>query len=323
MTFLLVYLDTAVEPQYDGATKTPIKTLKTSVYNLFHYKIPLMTTIKSTLTLAKSRLTAATIPSASLDAELLLAHALKTTREQIICYPEHPLDKSQATEFDILIERRVAREPMAHILGQREFWGRDFKVNRHTLDPRPDSETLIEAALDLYPDKKQNLSIIDFGTGTGCLLLTLLAEFPNAQGVGVDISEDALVVANENSCNLELAKRAKFIVSKWGEKVQGKYDLIISNPPYIKSSDIAGLEPEVAKYEPKGALDGGISGLQCYEDLAPYIAALLSINGFAILEFGMGQENDVKTILENAGLKFVAFRKDLAGIIRCIVVSAS
>jgi release factor glutamine methyltransferase len=276
--------------------------------------------LKTHLNTAKQLLQKKGITSAFLDAELLLAHALGVTREKIICYPELILSDEQITKFEELIQRRASREPMAHILGRREFWGRDFKVNKHTLDPRPDSETLIEGALDLYPDRNQNLRIIDFGTGTGCLLLTLLAEFQNANGLGVDISEDALVVAKENSCNLGLAKRSQFIVSRWGKEVQGKYDLIISNPPYIKSSDIEGLEPEVAEYEPKSALDGGISGLKCYEDLAPYIASIISDNGFAILEFGMGQDNDVKAILESVGLTFVAFRKDLAGIIRCVVM---
>jgi release factor glutamine methyltransferase len=279
--------------------------------------------IKTHLHTAKQSLRAAGIESASLDAELLLAHTLQTSREQIIGYPERTLSTEQFFQFEALVERRTKREPMAHILGKREFWGRDFKVNHHTLDPRPDSETLIEAVLDLYPDRNNNLRIIDFGTGTGCLLLTLLAEFPNANGVGVDISGDALVVANENSCNLGLANRSRFIVSRWGDEVQGKYDLIISNPPYIKSSEISGLEPEVAEYEPKGALDGGDSGLKCYEELAPYIASLISDDGFAVLELGIGQDSDVRAILENAGLCFVAFSKDLAGINRCLVVSAA
>ncbi|MCE3232453.1 MAG: Methylase of polypeptide chain release factor [Rickettsiaceae bacterium] len=281
-----------------------------------------MKNIKSILSSAKAELSNTGSPSSALDAELLLAYALGASREKIIGYPELEISGEEAKAFNALVKRRIAREPMAHILGRREFWGREFKVNKYTLDPRPDSETLIEAALELFPLDKQ-LNILDFGTGTGCLLLTLLAEFPNAKGVGVDISSDALAVAKGNSCNLGLANRAEFIVSSWGDKVQGKYDLIISNPPYIRSSDISCLEPEVSKYEPCGALDGGMSGLQCYEDLAPQIATLISNDGFVVLEFGMGQHEDVKDIMENIGLAFVDFKQDLAGINRCAVFSAS
>lgn len=282
-----------------------------------------MANIKTVLSPAKAELSNSGSPSASLDAELLLAYVLQITREKIIGYPEREISDSELQKYNALVERRIAREPMSHILGIREFWGREFKVNKHTLDPRPDSETLVQAALELVPDKDKVLNIIDFGTGTGCLLLTLLAELPAAKGVGVDISEDALAVAKDNSRNLGLAKRSHFIVSSWGNEVQSKFDLIISNPPYIKSSDICGLEPEVAEYEPKGALDGGASGLECYKDLAPHIASLISDNGFVVLEFGMGQQTDVRNIMENVGLTFVAFKQDLAGIIRCAVFSAS
>jgi release factor glutamine methyltransferase len=275
--------------------------------------------IKNTLQHAKKILGNNHIPSASLDAELLLAHVLKTTREQIVCYPERILGGDEQIRFESAIARRARREPISHILGKREFWGLDFKVNKHTLDPRPDSETLIAAALPLYTPEKA-LKILDFGTGSGCLLLALLSEFQAANGTGVDISPEALAVAKENSRDLGLAKRSDFIVSRWGDEVTGAFDLIISNPPYIKSCDIAGLEPEVSQYEPLGALDGGDSGLECYEELAPFINSFLSAGGYAILELGMGQDNDVKIILENAGLKFIAFKKDLAGINRCVVV---
>jgi release factor glutamine methyltransferase len=281
-----------------------------------------MNNIKSILYAAKTQLANSEIVSSGIDADLLLAYVLQTTRETLIGYPERVLSDEQIQQFDELVQRRMAREPMAHILGIREFWGREFKVNGYTLDPRPDSETLIEAALALFTDKKQLLNIVDFGTGTGCLLLTLLAEMPYSTGTCVDISAEVLAVAKENANNLGLANRAKFVVSSWGEQVQEKYDLIISNPPYIKTSDIQGLEPEVADYEPKTALDGGDDGLRCYRDLAPYIASLLADNGFAILEYGMGQHNDVRSILENVGLQFVAFKNDLAGINRCIIVRA-
>lgn len=275
--------------------------------------------MKTILQQAKQSLKLADIPSYVLDAELLMAKALNISREQVICYPLRELSEQESGDFEKLLQRRIKREPMAHILEKREFWGREFKVSCDTLDPRPDSETLIEAALGLFDDKDKPLKILDFGTGTGCLLLTLLSELPNSEGVAVDISEKALSVAKENACKLGLAKRVGFIVSFWGVEVEGKYDLIISNPPYIKSDEIDGLEPEVSGYEPISALDGGASGLECYRQLAPFIASLLSDNGFAILEVGIGQADDVRAILEGAGLTFISCKKDLAGVKRCII----
>ncbi len=275
--------------------------------------------VKQALSDSKQLLRISGVPSYALDAELLLMHVLQITREKIIGYPERAITSDEADLFGGLIKRRAGREPLSHILGRREFFGREFKVTKDTLDPRPDSESLIEAVFAVYPDKDKALNIIDFGTGTGCLLLTLLAEYENAKGTAVDISEPTLAVAKENSVKLGLAKRADFIVSNWGEEVKGKYDLIISNPPYIKKAEIEGLEPEVSIYEPGRALDGGDDGLKCYKDLAPYIASLISDNGFAVIELGVGQDESVKTIMENVGLTFITYRKDLAGINRCIV----
>lgn len=279
-----------------------------------------MATIKELLLESKGRLQKVNIPSYSLDADLLMAHAINSSREDVFLNRERQLSQQQETIFNDLIKRRESREPMSHIVGKREFWGMEFKVTKDTLDPRPDSESLIEQVLHIYKDKKPPKKIIDFGTGTGCLLLTLLSEFKEAEGVGVDKSKGAILVAEENSKKLELAKRVSFVVSNWGENVKGEYDLIISNPPYIRNNDIEGLEPEVSNYEPKDALDGGNSGLECYIDLAPDLFRLLSNGGFAVLEHGVGQEADVKKILENNNLNFVSYKKDLAGINRCVTV---
>lgn len=268
---------------------------------------------------AKKSLKESGCESAFLDAELLLAHCLGKSREFVIGRPEYMLSENEMEAYRSVITRRKNREPVAKIIGRKEFWGREFLVNGKTLDPRPDSESLIEAILETFPDKNSELNIIDFGTGTGCLLITALSEYQNSQGIGVDIDRDTLDIAKENAQKLGLAKRSKFILNDWAEGVTGKFDLIISNPPYIKNSDIEKLAPEVSVHEPYAALAGGDDGLDCYRLLAPSMKNLLKKHGHLIFEFGMGQEEAVKTIIEQYGLKFVSFKKDMAGVIRCIV----
>lgn len=275
-----------------------------------------MPTFSTILLNAKQRLREAGIPSYALDAELLLAEALGLTREQVIFYPEREIASSAA--YEALLTRRLNREPMAHILGRREFWGREFTVTADTLDPRPDSETLIETVLKLCPDRQKPYNILDLGTGTGCLLLTLIAEYTNACGVGVDISPAALAIAHQNAIKLSLAKRTQFLLECWTTGVTGTFDIIISNPPYIKASDIPELEPEVSRYEPYSALAGGDDGLECYRDIIPTLHPLLTPEGIVVFEFGKGQETDVGNLLRQHGFSVITEAKDLAGIIRCI-----
>jgi len=271
---------------------------------------------------AKQALSNQNIESYALDADLLMCKATGLTREKIICYPERIISDKQLDLFEELLKRRINREPMSHILGVREFFGREFIVTADTLDPRPDSECLIEAILEIYKDRPKPENIIDFGTGTGCLLLTVLSEFEDSKGIAVDKSKQAIEVARQNSIKLSLANRVEFVVSNWGKEVKGKYDLIISNPPYIRKNDITVLEPEVANFEPHSALDGGDNGLACYIELAPYIASLIARNGYAVIEHGLNQSNDVRSIMEDSGLEFVAAKKDLAGIDRCIILKS-
>lgn len=268
---------------------------------------------------AKKSLLESGCSSAFLDAELLMAHVLGKNREFIIGRPEYELSEKESAEYNELLNRRKNREPVAKIIGKKEFWGREFFVNSATLDPRPDSECLIEAVFEIFPDKNQPLKIIDFGTGTGCLLLTVLAEYPNSQAIGVDIDRNTLDIAIKNAEKLGLAKRSKFILNDWAKGIEGKFDLIISNPPYIKNSDIKNLEPEVSIHEPYTALAGGWDGLDCYRTIAPSVNNLLEKDAYLIFEFGMGQEEAVKTIFEKCGIRFVSFKRDMAGIIRCIV----
>ncbi len=276
-----------------------------------------------TLEIAKKKLRDAAIDSAALDAELLLCKVLGKSREYLL-RGEGEVTRKQQTAFETLLQRRIAREPMAHLLGVREFWGRSFIVTKDTLDPRPDSETLIEAVLDKFPNKTKTLKVLDIGVGTGCLLLTILAEYPHAQGVGLDISKAALDVADKNGKQLGLAARVEWHamdIVRYPKVTCGKeaFDLVITNPPYIKSSDIKNLAPEVAKYEPKEALDGGGDGFRCYQDFAPVIAALLKEKGIAIIEAGKGQDHGIIAFMKNVGLVHLKTLKDLGGVGRAVV----
>lgn len=280
-----------------------------------------MLTVHAALTESRHLLKAAEISTYHLDSRILLEYSTGKSRETIAGHPEIELTIEETQLFFTLIKRRAAYEPIAHLIGKREFWGREFKVTHNTLDPRPDSETLIEQALKLFPDKNAPLRILDLGTGTGCLLLTLLKEYPFAKGIGVDIHFPALKVAQENTLNLGLEKRVQFILQCWAAGIKGCFDLIISNPPYITSADLALLQPEVSLYEPHIALEGGIDGLDCYRMIAPSLSPLLSDEGYAILEFGCGQETDISTILMTHQMQPILYSSDLGGIIRCVVAN--
>lgn len=221
--------------------------------------------------------------------------------------------------FDTLLQRRLAREPMSQILGYKAFWTLDFCVNEHTLTPRPDSETLVEAALNLVSDKTSPLRLLDLGTGSGCLLLSLLHEFPQATGIGVDKSEEALAVAAQNASNLGLSTRARFVCGNWAQGITETFDMVISNPPYIPQGDAASLMPEVRYYEPHSALFAGEDGLTDYRRILAEMPRLLRKSGHAVLELGIGQAEAVRQIGEAVALAFVNFRHDLAGIPRAII----
>jgi release factor glutamine methyltransferase len=219
-----------------------------------------------------------------------------------------------------MLERRRQRQPASQILGTREFWGLEFAVSPEVLDPRPDSETLVSAALGGIGNRAAPLRVLDLGTGTGCLLLALLSELPNARGLGVDVSPAAIRVAEANCLRLGLSSRAELRIGNWGESLSERFDLIIANPPYLSSEDIAGLQPEVARWEPRVALDGGADGLDAYRKLMPEIARLLVNDGFAAVEIGWTQAAAVKAICQVAGLAVRSCVRDLAGRERCLVI---
>ncbi len=259
------------------------------------------------------------VGSPMLDARILLEHSLSCSHEELVREYEKSLNKKQADSYYRLIARRKKREPISCIVGDKEFWGINFATTTKTLDPRSDSETIIESVIKYFPRRQLPLRILDIGTGTGCLLLSTLSEYNEATGVGVDISEDALHIAETNADNLDLGYRAEFIKSKWADNVKGTFNIIISNPPYIKSSDIAHLDLEVKNYDPHIALDGGDDGLKCYREIISTIPDLLKDNGAIFFEVGEGQADDVTMIAEHYGFTIKEKARDLAGIERCII----
>ena len=252
-----------------------------------------------------------------LEARILLAQALGVTREDLIRDPDRLIE---TTGFDVLLKRRIAREPLALIVGHREFWSLDFQVSPATLIPRPDSETLIEAALAAFTKYPPPRRIIDLGTGTGCLLLALLTEFPTAFGIGLDFSPDAAALAKANAAALGLTDRSAFMAGNWTNAVCGRFGLIISNPPYIPALDIGTLMPEVANHEPRTALDGGEDGYDAYRAIIPLLPHHLEPTGAAILELGVGQANYVTDLARDAGFD-TSLRLDLAEIPRAIILT--
>lgn len=266
------------------------------------------------------QLKAANIPSAALEADILLTEVLGVSREYLIAHPEQRLTENEKKQLQQLVARREQREPLSHLLGKREFYSRDFIVTKDTLDPRPDSETIIEAALAHMPQDELPYNILDLGTGTGCLLTTLLAERPHATGTGVDISQQALEVAQKNAEEIGVNKRIKFIKSNWLKEVPKQvYKVIISNPPYIPTAHIPTLEPEVKEYEPHQALDGGISGLDSYQAILSQITDYMDQHTTLFFEIGQYQEADIEHIARKQGLLLVERHKDLAGTIRILV----
>eukprot|EP00435_Cladocopium_sp_Y103_P078397 s1_g2136.t1 len=260
----------------------------------------------------------AELASPDLDARLLMAAAVGVDDVALIADPDQLVDAQHVDVLQGYAGRRLAGEPVSRILGEREFWGLSFSLNQATLDPRPDSETLVEAVLAQVSDKTADLRILDLGTGTGCLLLALLSELPNARGLGVDCSTDAIEVARANAERLGLGDRSMFRVGNWGEGLTESFDLVISNPPYIPSADIDQLSLEVRSHDPMGALDGGADGLAAYREIAEEAARLLTPGGAAFWELGIGQSDDVAKIASHAGLKVSGIHSDLAGVPRVI-----
>ena len=268
--------------------------------------------MRSALRDAAARLSAVS-DTPRLDAELLMAHALGVERDRVL------LDGDRLTVpdgFAALIERRMAHEPIAYIIGYRDFWTIRLSVGPGVLIPRPDSETLIEAVLEHFPDHAAPLRVLDLGTGPGTLLLAVLSEFPEAQGLGIDASERAITFAEDNALDLDMDERVRFRLGDWAVGLQGQFDLILCNPPYVESEAL--LDRQVAEFEPAGALFAGIEGLDDYRRILPMLPPLLAPNGLAVLEIGATQRLAVSALAEGEGLK-VSCRRDLGGRDRALL----
>ncbi|HEU0118040.1 MAG TPA: peptide chain release factor N(5)-glutamine methyltransferase [Alphaproteobacteria bacterium] len=267
---------------------------------------------------AVARLKDADIESADLDARILIAHGLKLDRAQLLTQGQRELSHKEFQELTSFIECRARHEPVARIIGEREFWSLPFGLNEATLEPRPDSETLVETVLKKIKDKNDNFKIIDLGTGTGCLLLSLLHELPNATGFGVDIVPRAVEQAEANAQNLRLDNRASFMLGNWLDKIDSKFDIIISNPPYISWKEIPELMPEVREFDPMQALDGGKDGLEPYRAIIPFLSQHLRADGIIAFEIGKGQATAVSAMLKDYYFIGIETHKDLGGIERVV-----
>jgi release factor glutamine methyltransferase len=270
---------------------------------------------------AQKRLKAAGVDSPAIDARLLLEAAAGVSRADVISDPHRELAGEEAARLEDYVERRARREPVARILGRKGFWKLLLNVDSTVLTPRPDTETIVERALAAFPEIAA-FSLLDLGVGSGAILLSILAERPAAKGVGTDISEEAIAVARDNAANLGLAGRATFLRTDWaGGLADASFDLVVSNPPYIRSAEIETLEPEVKDHEPRLALDGGPDGLDAYRALAPEILRVLKPDGMFFVEIGWDQAKEVPDLFRAAGAWDVSVIKDLSNRDRVVAGS--
>ncbi len=281
-----------------------------------------MNALATILLAAAEQLAAAGVDTPRLDARVLLAFVLGVSPSELLLGSSalcRSITADVLARFDALVARRAAREPLAYITGEKEFWSLTFAVGPGVLIPRPETELMIELVQKLRPDRDAPLRALDLGTGSGCILLTFLSLYPLARGTGVDISDKALKWARRNARTHGLAARAAFRPGNWAEGIEGPFDIVFANPPYIDGPDMEILAPEVGGHEPHQALKGGADGLDAYRLLAPQIATLLAPGGHALVEFGMGQSEAVAALFSCAGLEICRIAPDLAGIPRNLV----
>lgn len=278
-----------------------------------------MVTVQSILSEMRGKFRDAGIGTPELDARLLAEAVLKMDQTDLITKSNQQLTSAQQQTLDAMIARRLKHEPVSRILGTRAFWKSDFKISPATLDPRADSETLVEAVVK-HADKNKSLTILDLGTGTGCLLLSILQELPQALGTGIDISPEAVEIAKENAASLGLSTRSNFMSIDWNRLNPPQlFDIVISNPPYIALAEKESLAPNVRDYDPETALYGGNDGLECYRDIMRRLPKLIRPDGLLFLEIGSNQADAVKGIAGQNDIIMIHTYLDLAGHDRCLV----
>lgn len=257
------------------------------------------------------------ISSHVLDTELLLSKSLNKSREELLINLDQNINKRELTNFNKYLIRRSNKEPIAYLLGEKEFWSKKFFVNKDTLIPRPETELLVEKLVTIYKEKK--ITILDIGTGTGCIIASLLSELKNSSGTAVDISREAILVAKKNACKFKLSDRIKFLHKPFEELYGKKFDLIVSNPPYIKRMEIKNLSDDIKKFEPRMALDGGNDGLDLIKKVIYKSREILKINGTLALEIGDEQIKKVSKILIDNKFRIKYVIKDYRNNVRCVI----
>lgn len=280
-------------------------------------------TLVSLWTEVRKRLEAAGIDTPVLDARLLLEAGAGVSRLEIVTDPRRVIDDAQVAAVNALIKRREAREPVSHILGRKHFWTLDLAVNANVLTPRPETEFVVEAGLQSLLPADAPHRILDLGAGSGAIILALLMDRPHATGVAVDISARALEIVHANAVQLGVADRLEIRQGDWAESLDERFDLVVSNPPYIRTGDIDALAPEVSRFEPRLALDGGVDGFVAYRIIISALPRLLKPGATFALEVGLGQAEGVKALTEEAGLTTTEPRRDLSGIPRVVVGRAA
>jgi len=276
-------------------------------------------TIGAALDRGAAALAAAGFDEARRRARRLLGAALGVSPSEIVAHPERAIVGAQCERLAGMLRRMLAREPLSRILGTREFWGLELLLSADALDPRPETETVVEAVLAHLPERDRPYRFLDLGTGSGCLLLALLSEYRHARGIGIDLAPGAARIARDNAARLGFGARASFAVGDWGAAAAGRFDAIVANPPYIASATIPRLPPEVRDYDPLLALDGGRDGLAAYRAIAADLPRLLAPGGLFAAEIGAGQRDAVAAILGGAGLAITGVVPDLAGLPRCLL----
>ena len=276
-------------------------------------------TLGSILAEASRAFTAIGCGEARRKARRLITSALGVGSSEMLSYLDREIPEPEARHIRRLVSRALQCEPLSRILGRREFWGIEFGLSADTLDPRPDSEAIVEAVLRRIPERDAPLRLLDLGTGTGCLLLALLCELPKATGVAIDIVLGAAAAARMNAAALGFASRAWFCVGDWGKPLSARFAVVVFNPPYITRAGLAELPRAVRDYDPARALDGGIDGLHAFRAIGAHLPRLLGPDGIFVTEVGIGQVDAVCAILRGVGMAIDGIERDLAGVARCVV----
>ena len=270
------------------------------------------------LKLGQSILKNNNVPNYNLDARILLAYLLSLENKYFMS--DIKVTNNDKENFFSMIKDRINGKPVSKIISRRDFWNTEFYINSSTLDPRPDSEILVKSALEVNKFiNKEKINILELGVGSGCILLSLLNEINGSKGIGIDKDIEALKVAQLNALNMKISEKVSFIASNWTKSIKGKFDIIISNPPYIKSSNIINLQKEVKNHDPLIALDGGEDGLICYKEIMKNIKGLMKKNAFLLLEIDSWQGNIIIELSKKNYLNFFSIKKDLSGKERCII----